>query len=183
MYKRQTFSRFGSSGLVTTASNSPSLFIRDSKTFRNGQIFINEPIKKPERSDKISFLKFLNKYDKTLLKIISPTIHPEAKMKSICKSKFFIALIINSYFESKRRINDPLMPGSIVAVIAIDPDKNINNEVLGVDAGERNEINPAIKAPITKKKIFLLFMFSTCLMIITPEDKTKPKNRPQILYS
>ena len=104
-------------------------------------------------------------------------------MKSICKSKFFIALIINSYFESKRRINDPLMPGSIVAVIAIDPDKNINNEVLGVDAGERNEINPAIKAPITKKKIFLLFMFSTCLMIITPEDKTKPKNSPQILYS
>tara|TARA_A200000159_G_C7293847_1_gene326957 strand:+ start:919 stop:1305 length:387 start_codon:yes stop_codon:yes gene_type:complete len=128
-------------------------------------------------------LKFLNKYDKTLLKIISPTIHPEAKMKSICKSKFFIALIINSYFESKRRINDPLMPGSIVAVIAIDPDKNINNEVLGVDAGERNEINPAIKTPITKKKIFLLFMFSTCLMIITPEDKTKPKNSPQILYS
>ena len=75
------------------------------------------------------------------------------------------------------------MPWCFVAVIAIYPYTNINNEVLGLVAGDRNYINPAIKTPITKKKIFLLFMFSTCLMIITPEDKTKPKNSPQILYS
>ena len=151
--------------------------------FLNGQIFIKEPIKNPESSDKISFLKFVNKYDKTLLKMISPTIHPTAKIESICKSKFFIALMMNSYFESKRRINEPLMPGSIVAVTAIDPDKKIKIDVFGVDAGERNEINPAITIPVTNKRTFRLFRLSTCLMIITAEDKTRPKNNPQILYS
>ena len=38
--------------------------------------------------------------------------------------KSFIALIMNSYLESNKRIKEPLIPGRIIAVIAIDPVKN-----------------------------------------------------------
>ena len=37
-----------------------------------------------------------------------------------------------SYFESKRRIKDPLIPGRIIAVIAIDPVKKIYISVSGI---------------------------------------------------
>ena len=142
-----TLVALGSSGLVTIASNSPSLFTLDSRTFLNGHILIREPIRNPESRDNISFLKFANINDKTLLKIIKPKIQPRAKTDKICKSKLLIALIINSYFERSSRINEPLIPGRIVAVIAIEPDINTKIGVPGVEAGERNEIRPATIIP------------------------------------
>ena len=36
-----------------------------------------------------------------------------------------IAFNMNSYLESNNNINDPLIPGRIIAQIAIDPEKNI----------------------------------------------------------
>ena len=44
-------------------------------------------------------------------------------------------------------MNEPLIPGRIVAVIAIEPDKNTKIGVSGVEAGERNEISPATTIP------------------------------------
>ncbi len=140
----------GSSGLVTTASNSPSLFTLVSRTSLNGHIFISEPIRNPESKESTSFLKFENMNDKTLLKIIKPKMQPRAKIDKICISKLLIALIMNSYFERSKRIKEPLIPGRIVAVTAIDPDKNTKNGVSGVEAGERKEISPAIKTPKTR---------------------------------
>ena len=39
--------------------------------------------------------------------------------------KSFIEFIINSYFESKSKINEPLIPGKIIAHIAIEPVKSV----------------------------------------------------------
>ena len=59
-------------------------------------------------------------------------------------SNSLIAVIIYSYFESKRRINDPLMPGRIIAVIAIDPVKKIKMSLSGILVVLDREIIAAI---------------------------------------
>ena len=81
-------------------------------------------------------------------------------------SKLLIALIINSYFERSNKINEPLIPGRIVAVIAIEPDKNTKIGVSGVEAGERNEISPAITTP-KNRSLFAVCSKSHLVCILT----------------
>ena len=85
-------------------------------------------------------LYFLKRYEKTLLKVAKPTTHPPINMEITATSKLFNAFKINSYLERNTRINDPLIPGSIIAEIAIAPEINIKRFELGVLEGASRAI-------------------------------------------
>ena len=55
-------------------------------------------------------------------------------------SKLLSAFNINSYFDKKTRIKEPLIPGKIIAEIAIAPDKKIKKLEFGLDDGATKEI-------------------------------------------
>tara|TARA_B100000405_G_C16331365_1_gene280479 strand:+ start:56 stop:331 length:276 start_codon:yes stop_codon:yes gene_type:complete len=85
-------------------------------------------------------LKFLNKYDNNLLNVINPKIQPEINTLNIFMSKLLSAFNINSYFDKKTRIKEPLIPGKIIAEIATAPDKKIKKLEFGLDDGATKEI-------------------------------------------
>ena len=97
-------------------------------------------------------LKFLNKYDNNLLNVNKPKIHPKIKTLNTLKSKLFNAFNINSYFDKKTRIKEPLIPGRIIAEIAIAPDRNIKIIEFGVDEGATSEIYPERVSPRNNHK-------------------------------
>ena len=70
-------------------------------------------------------LKRSDKGDEITILTITDSGYSVPNTKITLMSKSFIEFIIYSYFENKRRINDPLIPGRIIAVIAIEPVKNI----------------------------------------------------------
>ena len=78
-------------------------------------------------------------------------MQPAKNIDMTAVSKLFKAFNINSYFDKNTRINEPLMPGRIIAEIAIAPDRNINKFVFGVDDGAWRAIYDAIESPITNE--------------------------------
>ena len=62
-------------------------------------------------------------------------MQPNKNIDITAVSKLFKAFNINSYFDKNTRINEPLIPGRIIAEIAIAPDINIKKFVFGVDEG------------------------------------------------
>ena len=85
-------------------------------------------------------LYFLKRYEKTLLKVTKPTTHPAINIEITAISKLFREFKINSYLERNTRINEPLIPGNIIAEIAIAPERNINKSVFGVAEGASRAI-------------------------------------------
>ena len=57
---------------------------------------------------------------------------------------------INSYFDKKTNINDPLIPGRIIADIAMAPERKIKKLEFGLDEGDKREIEPDVKSPKSK---------------------------------
>ena len=66
-------------------------------------------------------------------------------------SKLFKAFNINSYFDKNTRINDPLIPGRIIAEIATAPDINIKKFVSGVLDGAWSAMYDEIISPTRKE--------------------------------
>ena len=75
-------------------------------------------------------------------------------------SKLFKAFNMNSYFDKNTRIKEPLMPGRIIAEIAIAPDRNIKKFVFGVIEGAWRAIYDAIVRPITNESNPAMLIFS-----------------------
>ena len=80
------------------------------------------------------------------------------KISGFFKVLMFIFFPITGFLNSivgfiikNTRINEPLMPGRIIAEIAIAPDRNINIFVFGVDDGAWRAIYDAIESPITNE--------------------------------
>tara|TARA_B100000886_G_scaffold64765_1_gene40478 strand:+ start:328 stop:525 length:198 start_codon:yes stop_codon:yes gene_type:complete len=54
---------------------------------------------------------------------------------------------INSYFDKKTSINEPLIPGRIIADIAMAPERKIKKLEFGLDEGANSEMEPDTKSP------------------------------------
>ena len=65
-------------------------------------------------------------------------------------SKLLREFKINSYFDKKTNINDPLIPGRIIADIAMAPERKIKKLEFGLDEGDKSEIEPDTKSPKIK---------------------------------
>ena len=65
-------------------------------------------------------------HDSKLENATIPIAAPERKIRIIGISKLDMAVIINRYLPSSSRIKLPEIPGSIIAQMAIAPDRNIN---------------------------------------------------------
>ena len=74
-------------------------------------------------------------------------MQPARNIDMTAVSKLFKAFNINSYFDKNTRINDPLIPGRIIAEIAIAPDINIKKFVSGVLDGAWSAIYDEIISP------------------------------------
>ena len=94
---------------------------------------------------------------------------------------FFKAPVINSYFPKISKINDPLIPGSIMAVIAIIPQKRMNHQLVGVVTGIRPTIRNAAIAPRIIITIFFReAIFSMDFPSTTVDASIRPKNNDQV---
>ena len=79
-------------------------------------------------------------------------MQPAKNIDITAVSKLFKAFNINSYFDKKTRIKEPLIPGRIIADIAIAPDRNIKIIEFGVDEGATSEIYPDKVSPRNNHK-------------------------------
>ncbi len=90
-------------------------------------------------------------------------MQPEQKSKIIFRfsiiNGFFKADVINSYFPNIKRINAPLNPGRIIALIAIIPQKKIKKESSEVFKGISPEIKNEIVIPIRRIGIIEIIFF------------------------
>ena len=78
-------------------------------------------------------------------------MQPAKNIDMTAVSKLFKAFNMNSYFDKNTRIKEPLIPGRIIAEIAIAPDRNIKKFVFGVIEGACRAIYDAIDRPITNE--------------------------------
>ena len=67
----------------------------------------------------------------------SPMTQPEPKIIMTTKLNSFMDSRIKVYLPNSNRIKLPDIPGSIMAQIAIAPDKKMNHRVSGVETGLR----------------------------------------------
>ena len=77
-------------------------------------------------------------------------MHPAKNIDITAVSKLFKAFNINSYLDKNTRINEPLIPGRIIADIAMAPERKIKKLEFGLDEGDKREIEPDIKSPKSK---------------------------------
>ena len=108
-------------------------------------------------------------------------MQPARKIVSTFISKEFNELNINSYLERKTSIKDPLIPGRIIADIAIAPEKNITILVFGVYEGATKEMYPDKNNPKENNKYDTAVNLLILLKIINAEQIINPKKNPQIL--
>ena len=108
-------------------------------------------------------------------------MQPARKIESTFVSKEFNEFNINSYLERKTSIKDPLIPGRIIADIAIAPERNIKMLVFGVDDGATKEMYPDKTKPKESKRYDIGVNLFILLKIINAEHNINPKKNPQIL--
>tara|TARA_B100000287_G_C20504302_1_gene730406 strand:- start:23 stop:400 length:378 start_codon:yes stop_codon:yes gene_type:complete len=125
-------------------------------------------------------LKFLNKYDNNLLNVINPKMQPEINTLNTLMSKLLSAFNINSYFDKKTRIKEPLIPGKIIAEIAIAPDRKTKKLEFGLDDGATNEIYPETTSPRNNQKEFWKLKSLILFEIKNADEIIKPKKNPHI---
>ena len=65
----------------------------------------------------------------------------------------------NSYLDMNTRINEPLIPGRIIAEIASAPDKNTNQDSSELSEGAVKEMYEAKNSPTKKNTSRLNFLF------------------------
>ena len=124
-----------------------------------GHTFTNEPIMKPARTMSVSLCHLAKSQCRNLEKARIPIHAPTRKMPMIIR--FFpkstpatsseMVLIMNSYFPKISRMKLPEMPGRIIAQIAIDPLRKINQRASGVCVGERVQMTTPRIQPNTKR--------------------------------
>ena len=78
-------------------------------------------------------------------------------------------------------MKDPLIPGRIIADIAIAPERNIKILVFGVDDGATKEMYPDKPKPKESNKYDTGVNLLILLKIINAEQIINPKKNPQIL--
>ena len=94
---------------------------------------------------------------------------------------FFRAEVIVRYLPRMSKMNEPLMPGKIIAQMAIEPDKKSMGNVSGVDTGISETTAYPIAVPI-KREIILCqdLSFGICFETKSTEAMIRPKNKDQV---
>ena len=64
--------------------------------------------------------------------------------------------MISSYLESNSNMKEPLMPGSIIAIIAIEPVRKIKTSLFGKDVVLDRDMVTAINIPKSIKNMDLM---------------------------
>ena len=93
---------------------------------------------------------------------------------------FFNVAVMNSYLRKINKINAPLMPGKIMAQMAMIPHRNINHNASGVATGIILTMMVAAAIPATKPIPPLPNQFFTCLPTTNMEAAIRPKKRLQV---